>query len=727
MTFRISLVSTFLITIAALTSLAGTVCADVRLPAFFNDHMVVQQQLPVKVWGWAEPAEEITVAFGGNQQTTKADTNGRWSIELPAMPANKTPQTMTISATNTIEIKDVLVGEVWLCSGQSNMEWQVRRCANAEAEIAAGNHPLIRHIKIPRRASAKPQIDIQADWQVCSTETVAEFSATAYFTAVNLQKELDVPIGLINSTWGGTRVEPWTAIAGFAKVDELKGLYQSTLNRTPGTANYQKLMDAHIAKTEKWLAEAKTNRQSDKVINPGPQFPAQLRPLAGRREATALYNGMIHPLVGLPIRGALWYQGEANHNEGMLYYHKKRALINGWRELWGQGDFHFYFVQIAPFNYGSKPEVLAEFWEAQAETLKVPNTGMVITNDITTTNNIHPPNKQDIGHRLALMALKDIYGKDDLVARSPEFESLKVLPGQLKVTFKSTGGELKTRDGKAPTLFEIVGVKSNGFQPATATIDGNSVTLQSDLVKSPVAFRFAWNKVAEPNLVGATGLPVGATRAGDVPTFLDLLPDGTGKEYQLVYELDLSKLGREIKYDVNRMAQFSSFDRIGYLVELESKEHGDQKVFVSMAAFTDDLKKIGIPTPESGASFQQALKSMEVLGNSAGVTSGSKIETGYIEFWPNNYDPDNQKGVAGASNEVYDFGDKRYGPANGYGSMQIHNTATGETIFAINHWKQGEKADIGIGNGKQHKDWTFSGNAANYESKNLKIFVRPKK
>lgn len=437
-----------------------------------------------------------------------------------------------------------------------------------------------------------------------------------------------------------------------------------------------------------------------------------------------LYNGMIHSLVGYPIRGAIWYQGESNHTEGMLYLEKKKALINGWRELWKQGDFPFYYVQIAPFQYGNEdPTILAKFWEAQAAVQQIPHTGMVVINDIATLQDIHPPNKQDVGYRLALLALKNDYGKQDLVANSPELDSLEVLSDRLKLKFKNTGGGLKTRDGKTPTHFEIIGVGSNGFQPATARIEGDTVILSAENVKSPVAFRFAWHMLAEPNLSGATGLPVGACRGGELPDFLSQLP--IAKEYSLVYDLDLNKLQHDIKYDVDNSGKIKSFDRIGYLLETSASDGGEQQIFVSMNAFTDDIKKIGIPTVASNASFQQSVESMDVFSNVKGITTGTNFATGNIEFWPDNYGMPNSAGVKGASDAVYDFGDQKFPPVDGYGSMQIHNFAAGQTLFAINHWLAGNGADIGIGNSTgQTRDWTFTASGGNHSSKRLRVFVR---
>ena len=439
-----------------------------------------------------------------------------------------------------------------------------------------------------------------------------------------------------------------------------------------------------------------------------------------------LYNGMIHALVGFPIRGALWYQGESNHDEGMLYFEKKKALINGWRELWGQGDFSFYFVQIAPFRYGDRDQTtLAKFWEAQTAVQSLPKTGMVVINDIATVNDIHPPNKQDVGYRLALLALKNDYGKKDLVANSPEFQSLETSGGSLKVRFKNAGGGLKTRDGKAPNNFEVVGAGSGGFQPANATIDGDTVTLVSDKVQSPVAFRFAWNMLAEPNLCGGTGLPVGACRGGELPSFFNSIPNA--KEYKLVYELDLSKLSKNIKYDIDNSDSVPQFDRIGYLVELTTANGEERNIFVSVDAFTEDAKKIGFPTAASKARFQMPLQGMDVFSNVGGIKTGTKIGTGNIEFWPDNYGMKNGAKVVGASETFYDFGDETAPPVDGYGSMQIHNYAAGETLFAINNWQAADRADIGIGNSaSESRDWTFAANAGTYATKRLRVYVRPK-
>lgn len=699
--------------------------ADVRLPGVFGDHMVMQRDTELRIWGWCDADEEVTVTLNDKTASTKGSPSGTWQVTLPAMAATSKPLTLHVKGKNAIRLSDILVGEVWLCSGQSNMEWTVAASTNRDAEIAAADIPLIRHLKIAHRPSTVPLADITAPWTVCSPSVAGSYTAVGYFMAKRLHQELGVPIGLINSSWGGTRVEPWTPPVGFKEVPALGDIYESVLGRTPGTERYQSALGNFIKANEEWTKEAKAALNTKRPIKPAPAFPDQLNPYQSHQDPTMLYNGMIHALVGYPIRGAIWYQGESNHADGMLYFEKKKALINGWRTLWNQGDFPFYYVQIAPFQYGNEDgTILAKFWEAQAAVQQLPNTGMVVINDIATLNDIHPPNKQDVGNRLALLALKNDYGRKALVANSPEVESLELAGKQLLIKFKNTGGGLKTRDGKAPSHFEIIGPGTRTFVPAVASINGDTVILSADDVEAPVAFRFGWDKLAEPNLTGGTGLPVGTCRGGNEPDFLSLL--SIENEYELVYELDLSNLQNKITYATDRSAQVSEFDRIGYLIELESDLSGSQKLFVCMDSFTNDASKIAVPQFSADAFFQQPVKNLEAYSTIPSLNREG-IE-GNIEFWSGNYAPQNTAAVPGASNAIYDFGDSMSEPLNGYGSMQVHDPARKQTLFAINHWGAGDSADIGIGNSEgPHRDWTFKANAGSYSGKTLKIYVRSKK
>jgi sialate O-acetylesterase len=702
--------------------------ADAKLANIFTDHMVLQRDQKLPVWGWAAAGEKVSVQIDDKAAVaTTADANGKWRVELPAMPTGGT-HTLTVKANNTITLSDILLGDVWLCSGQSNMEWVVANSLNAQQEIAAANLPNIRHIKIPLTTASTPKDTFTASWQNCTPQTVGGFTAAGFFMARKLSQDLEVPIGLINSSWGGTRIEPWVPVAAFAEVDALKDIHQQVLRTLPDNPAYQQKLKQHLADVDKWSAAAKEALAANRSVPPTPVFPADIAPLTSQQSPTTLFNAMINPLVGFPIRGAIWYQGESNHGEGMLYTEKMKALINGWRKIWGVGEFPFLYVQIAPYNYGAEdPQVLATFWEAQSAAQAIPNTGMVVTTDIAEYNDIHPKNKQEVGRRLALLALKKAYGKSDIIANGPKFKSLKTEGDKLRVTFDNVAGGLKSRDQKPLTWFEIIGPDVD-FTKAEAVIDGDSVILSAPGVKAPTAVRFAWNKAAEPNLANGAGLPAEPFRAGNVPK-IDYLatkvPEASG--YKLVYDLDLSKLGSVIKYDVDNSASLKGeFDRVAYFLELRGPQ-GVTYSYVSLDAFTTDLKKIGVPTVASGAKFQTQVKNVNFITNGKGLTAGTFAEGCNIEFWPNNYATPNAAKVPGASDTLYDTGDQVDALADGYGSMQIHNFKAGQTFFAINNWKSGSGADIGIGNSTgQTRDWTFTGNAGTYSQKRLRVLVHMK-
>ena len=444
--------------------------AETKLPSILGSHMVLQQGEKCPIWGWDDSDKVVTVEFAGQKHTAKVSDGGRWEVHLDPMKANAKGQTLTIRGSSKLELTDVLVGEVWLCSGQSNMEWRVVQSANSKEEIANANHPLIRHIKIPHKLSPKPQDNVSSSgWQPCTPQVVANFTAVGYYFGRHLHKELNVPVGLIGSNWGGTRIEPWTPPVGFKSVPALKKNFADKLDQ---------------------FASAKP----------------------GRGTPSHMYNAMIHPLLPYTIKGALWYQGESNNGEGMLYHEKMKALIAGWRSVWNNPELPFYFVQLAPFRYGSDNDPrLPGIWQAQLETLKVPHTGMAVTTDITTLRNIHPPNKQDVGKRLALWALVKDYGKKLKGQYSgPIFSKIDHAEGKdsLTVHFQkdSTGG-LTTNDKKPVSHFEIAG-KDGKWHPAKATIVyGDHLIVKSDAVKKPVHVRFGWHQMAEPNLVNGAGLP----------------------------------------------------------------------------------------------------------------------------------------------------------------------------------------------------------------------------
>lgn len=718
-----------LIILLLLSAASFTAQADVRLPGFFNDHMVLQRDIAIPVWGWADPGEKVTIKLGESESVTvTTDDLGKWKAKLPAMEAGG-PYQFIVSSSNSIQINDVLIGEVWLCSGQSNMEWTVARSLNPVEEAAAAKYPQIRHLKIGRTTNGYPQDDVSAAWEVCSPETVPNFTAAGYYMARHLQKELGVPVGLLNSSWGGTRIEPWTPIEGFAEVEALNDIHTRLLQTMPESDAYRAFLQKHITDTEEWLSFARAALKSGEISPIAPEFPTGLLPITKHTEPAAIYNAMMAPLVGYGMRGAIWYQGESNHTEGMLYHEKKKALVAGWRKLWGIGDFPFYYVQIAPFQYGGEDStILPRFWEAQSKSLEISNTGMVVISDIGNISNIHPANKQEVGRRLALLALKNDYGRSDLVASGPAYDSLETGGGKIRVNFSNTAGGLKSRDGKPLTHFQIIGEEAE-WRDASATIDGDSVVLSSPEIKEPAAMRYGWNKTAEPNLSNGADLPASPFRAGTVPDydFLELKIEES-KDYELVYDLDLKTLSSQITYTTDRSKEITgAFDRIAYFMELRQGDGRLQYVYTSTDAFTDKISQIGVPTPTSRASFQKSLTNLTIISNLEKLTGGEMI-AGNIEFWPNNYGPGNPKKVPGASDGVYDNGDEMSGSSAGYGSMQIHNTGAKQTVFAVNAWKSGADADLGMGNSEgETRDWTFSKNAGNFETARLRILVRLKK
>jgi sialate O-acetylesterase len=721
----------------ALFSAGALLRADVKLPAIFGSHMVLQQGEPIAVWGQADADEAVTVKLGASTAQATADGQGNWRVALPAAAVAR-DLTMTVTGKNTLTFEDVAVGEVWLCSGQSNMEMGVTMCLDVEKEVAAANDPDLRLIDVPKVTTAAPQKDFTGAWVRCTSETVAKhgtwggFSACAYYFGRELRRTLNVPVGLIDSSWGGSRIEPWAPPEGFRQITTLSDLSRRVEIGTLGTAAHRKAAGDYLTATAAWIDAAQKALQQETVIGAPPAMPGELAPLAGYGDPTAMYNAMIAPLVPYGIKGAIWYQGESNHGEGMAYVEKTKALVQGWRSVWNKPDLPYYYVQIAPWPYGEEdPTILATFWEAQAAIEKaIPHTGMAVIHDVGDVNDIHPKNKQEVGRRLALLALHDTYGKQDLVCRGPLFRAMTVEPGKLRVTFDQAEGGLKTRDGKAPDRFEIIG--ENGlFVAADAVIDGAAVVLSAPAVKTPVAMRFAWDKLTSPNLTNQAGLPATACRAGEIPVRADLdahVPEA--KDYALLYSLDLPDItyaNDRVVYPIDRRQELAgAFDRVAYFLVVRKGDGKPQFVFVSMAAFSPDLDQLGVPAFGTKARFQQAVSAMQVRSNVAGIVTGDNL-AGFIEFWPSNYGPENGTNVEGASASAYDFGDRIADEApDGYSSMQVHNPAAKQTLFAYNNWKSKGGGDIGIGNAAgPHPDWTFTKSAGSYSSARLQVLVHP--
>lgn len=497
---------------------ATTSAQDLTLPAVFSDHMVLQRDRLAPVWGWAQPDSRVTVTFQDQSTSAKADATGRWETRLQPLPASLEPAALTIrSGGQTHTIEDVLVGDVWLCSGQSNMQWSVAQSGAAEREIAAADHPQIRQLKAHVNPQTLPQQHLKGGaWERCNPDTVGDWTAVGYYFGRQLQQELDVPIGLLNASLGGTRIEPWIPIQGFELSPQLKFVYHLANLKNPSSDAYRHAIEQYLIELNQWEQTARNTLDRRERVQPPPAFPAKLQPFESHQQPSMLYNGMIAPLVPFAITGSIWYQGEANVHESDSYFLKSKCLIDGWRTVWGQPDLPMYYVQIAPYQYGDKPsEMIADFWLAQAEIEKhIPGTGMVVISDIANLQDIHPTNKQDVGIRLANLALAKTYDQTETVYHSPVFKSMRVQDNKAMLTFDHTGTGLTSRDGEPLEWFEIAGADRTWVPADAQIVSPDVVEVFAPHVSRPIAVRFAYDKLATPNLANSAGLPAATFVAG---------------------------------------------------------------------------------------------------------------------------------------------------------------------------------------------------------------------
>ncbi len=489
---------------------AGLVVADVKLPAVIGDNMVLQRGMKVPIWGWAEPGEQIVVKFGLSSMAwaATADADGKWVARIGPFETGG-PFDLTIEANNTIVVKNILVGEVWVCSGQSNMEWPVNQSANAEQEIAEANYANIRLFTVSKKVSQEPLEDCRGRWRACNSDTVQGFSAVGYFFGRYLHQDLGVPVGLINTSWGGTPAEAWTSREYLEMDDDFKPMlerYEEAAARYP---ELKQKYERQMKKFEETAAKLKAE---------GKQVPRRPRGLAApmgpdhQNSPTGLYNAMILPIVPYAIRGAIWYQGESNASRAYQYRELFPAMIMCWRQTWRQGDFPFLFVQLANFMEAkSEPteSEWAELREAQLMTLTLPRTGMAVTIDIGQADDIHPKNKRDVGKRLALWTLAETYSRD-VVYSGPLYESMDIDGDKITLHFEHVGDGLVAR-GDQLQGFAIAGADRK-FVWADAKIQGDTVMVSSDEVAEPVAVRYGWANNPVCSLYNADGLPASPFR-----------------------------------------------------------------------------------------------------------------------------------------------------------------------------------------------------------------------
>lgn len=496
--------------------------AKLNVPHFFSDHMVLQRERAAAIWGKADAGAEVTVSFKGKTATAKAAADGKWKAQIETGSADAKGAVLTISAgADKIEIQDVLVGEVWFASGQSNMYYTMNRSPEYAGLIAESNHPALRMFNAPLVTAAEDQDDIDGVWAASTPETVPSFSAVAFFFARKLHLELGVPVGVIKSAWGGKPVETFTSREALNTLPGTKALVEAML-KDDSSYDQAKADAAYATKLEQWKATmaAAKGKSADERKRLPKKPDAPKRPLLTEGKPGVLFAAMIHPFTGYTMRGAIWYQGEGNAKPGAVPYDQTLPLmINDWRKRWAD-EFSFYYVQLASYHAPSTAPGTPDAWALCQDRMRLvlattPKTGMAITNDVGEANDIHPKNKKDPGERLARWALAKDYGKQ-LIYSGPLFKSSEVKDGAIRVTFDHSGTGLKSRDGGALKRFEIAGA-DKVWKWAEAKVDGtDSVLVSSAEVKTPVAVRYAWAANPEgANLINSDGLPASVFRTDD--------------------------------------------------------------------------------------------------------------------------------------------------------------------------------------------------------------------
>ena len=671
-----------LFAIIAAAVIAGTGANAVTLPHIFGDNMVLQRGQRVPVWGKGVPGEEIVVSFAGQNATTRVGDDGKWRIDLKPLQTNADGALFTVKGDNEVVFTNVVVGEVWFCSGQSNMEYTMsarRKVKDWEKEVSAANWPLIRHFNVPHKIANAPLDDVDASWVDTTPKTIPPQSAVAFFFGETLHKELGVPVGLINSSWGGTRIEPWTPAA---HPDDL------------------------------WLLQ--NIKQWDRKHD----------------TPTVLWNGMVAGLVPFAIKGAIWYQGCANLADGKTYLDKTVSLVRGWRREWGQGDFPYFLVQLAPYAYGNPNDTrLPVFQETQARVPDVvTNSGYTVINDVGNVSDIHPTDKRTVGMRMADQVLDRVYDKFVRPWKTPTVRDSRIDGDGIRVAFDNAGG-LKTRDGQPPTCFELRDL-SGVWMPATATIEGDEVLVKAEGVKMPMGVRFASHNGSTPNLVNGAGLPAGPFRVAN-PYRLgsaEAIPTADGyvcvQRYDIPVSCDLSKSVPKT------LAAFDNVARVGYLLELQNGDGDTTFAFAEMDAFSPRSADLVLRGDVKMPNVRTVVSNLCVRTN-ADKPIAAKDATGFVEFYGSNYGTATENVPAGGDAKKHDFNDTPTQVTNqtpGYGCIQIHNLAKKATVLAFNHFNNDQvPCDVGLGNSSgEHPDWTFARNAGSYAARRLSVWVKTK-
>ncbi len=493
--------------IATAILLSAALRADVSTPAIFGDHMVLQRDLANPVWGWADPGEKVSVSMNGQKHSATADRNGDWKVKLKPLPAGG-PHTLIIKGKNTLSYADVLVGEVWICSGQSNMAWALKQSYDGDLLAITANNPKIRLISVPRVGTQKPQKDFKGQWERSSPEVAAEFSAVGYRFGLQLQQALGVPIGLIDNAWGGSAADAWIrrdVLAADTRYDALLEKWKETeSNIEQKVANFESGL-------KKWNKDGQPKGKK-------PSDPRNA--LTGNQRPANIYNGVLNPTIGYGIKGVIWYQGESNASRAYQYRHLFPLMIQNWRDDWGQGNFPFYYVQLANYREEvSEPQEAdwPELREAQTMTMsKLPHTGQAVIIDVGEGRDIHPRDKHTVANRLVRWALAKDYGIE-VPYQSPTFKSMSIKGKKAILEFDNVGKGLRSFDTREPVGFAIAGHDKTFIWAKARLVDEYTVEVWSDDIANPAAVRYAWANNPDCNLFSSDGLPATPFRTDDWP------------------------------------------------------------------------------------------------------------------------------------------------------------------------------------------------------------------
>ncbi|MDF1850170.1 MAG: sialate O-acetylesterase [Verrucomicrobiales bacterium] len=491
--------------------------AELKVPSIIGDHMVLQQKQENPIWGWDTPGTEVTVVLGDQEKTAKAGADGRWEVRLDPLDASFDPLTLKVSGSSTLEFSEVLVGEVWMCSGQSNMGMTVSGDWKAQVESLASNHPHLRLITVPRVGTQELQNDFSGNWEPANSENCKRFSAVGFFYGRYLHEILKVPVGLINNAWGGSAAEAWVRRESLEKDERFSRLMEGWVKREAQLQSDEE-KEKYAKALANWEEKAKAAKAAGQPVPRPPRSPEQL--LEGNSRPGNIFAGVVHPTLGYGMKGVIWYQGESNASRAHEYRALFPYMIEQWRAEWGQGDFPFYWVQLADFRSEVEQpgeSAWAELREAQTMALSLPNTGETVIIDLGEANDIHPKNKYDVASRLVRWALAKDYGIPGIEPQSPLYREMKVEGGKAILTFDSVSGGLRTVDVNEVRGFAICG-EDRQWKWAEAKITGkDTIEVWSADVAAPVSVRYAWAENPVCNVYTKDGLPLTPFRTDDYP------------------------------------------------------------------------------------------------------------------------------------------------------------------------------------------------------------------